>query len=482
MICAAVIFRILGMMSAFFGVALSVPWCYAQLLGDPTARGLGLASGVAFGIAAILLLTTPRTAHEISHREGFLIVTSTWCLAAALGSLPYLFTGITTSVADAFFEAMSGFTTTGSTVLTHLEDLPRPIHLWRSLTQWLGGMGMILLSIAIFPLLGVGGMQLFKAETPGPVADKLRPRVRDTAARLWGIYVLFTLCETMALIFFGVGPFDALCHSFTTMSTGGFSTHDTSIAFYDSAAVDAVVSVFMLMGGINFVIYFRIASGGWRKLHRESELKFFALLVSAACFVTVVILRLSTYEGWGPALRYGVFQVASIITTTGYATADFELWPYVIQGTLLTIMFTGAMAGSTAGGMKSVRVLLLFKQGFQQLRLLVHPHAVTRVRLAGQAVAPEIIHAIWGYFFLYLFMFAIAALGLAGLGLDLVTATTAVITAINNVGPGLGTVGPAENFAALPATAKWLLSLCMLLGRLEIYTVLVLFLPEYWRR
>jgi trk system potassium uptake protein TrkH len=325
-------------------------------------------------------------------------------------------------------------------------------------------------------------MQLFKAETPGPVADKIRPRVRDTAARLWGIYLLFTLCESSALIALHVPPFEALCHAFTTMSTGGFSTHDASISYYESAAVDAVITTFMLIGGINFVLYFRIAAGGWRRIARESELKFFALLFAAASITTVATLRLDAYPSWGEAARYGVFQVASIITTTGYATANFETWPYLIQGTLIVVMFTGAMAGSTAGGMKSVRVLLLFKQGFQQLRLLVHPHAVTRVRLSGQKVAPEIIHAIWGFFFLYLVTFGVTALSLTAQGLDLVTAATAAITALNNVGPGLGDVGPAENFASLPAAAKWLLSLCMLLGRLEIYTVLVLFLPEYWRR
>jgi trk system potassium uptake protein TrkH len=482
MISFPVIFRILGMMSAFFGVALGIPWAYAQVTGDPTARGLGLASGVAFGVAAILLLTTPRAAHEISHREGFLIVTSTWCLAAALGALPYLFTGITTSVTDAFFEAMSGFTTTGASVFTGLDQMARPILLWRSLSQWLGGGGMIVLSIAILPLLGVGGMQLFKAESSGPVADKLRPRVKDTAARLWGIYALFTLCETVALILLGVSPFDALCHSFATMATGGFSTHDTSVAYYDSAAVDGVVTVFMLVGGINFMIYFRVATEGWQRLLQESELKFFALLLATACLITVITLRLTVYPHWGEAVRFGVFQVASIISTTGFATADFEPWPYLIQAILITMMFTGAMAGSTSGAMKNVRVLLLFKQGFQQLRLLVHPHAVTRVRLSGQAVAPEIIHAIWGFFFLYLVVFAVATLCLAGEGLDLVTASTAVITAMGNVGPGLGEVGPMENFAGLPAAAKWILSVCMLLGRLEIYTVLVLFLPEYWRR
>jgi len=481
MISFPVIFRILGMMSAFFGVALAVPCLFAVVTRDASARGLGTALAIALGIAAILLATTPRGRHEVSHREGFLIVTLTWCLAIFLGGLPYLFTGIATSVTDALFEATSGFTTTGSTILSGLDTLPHPILLWRAITQWLGGMGMILLSIAVLPLLGVGGMQLFKAEAPGPVADKIRPRVKDTAARLWGIYTLFTLTETLALLLLGLSPFDALCHSLTTLPGGGFSTHDASIAYFHSAGVDAVVSLFMIVGGINFVLYFRILAGGWRDIPRESELKFFALLFAGACTATILSLRIATYGDWGSAIRYGVFQVASCISTTGFATADYEMWPHLPQVLLITLMMTGAMAGSTSGAIKNMRVLLLFKQGYQQLRLLIHPHAVSQVRMSGRVVAPEIIHAIWGFFFLYLAIFAIASMALAALGLDLVTATTAVVTAMGNCGPGLGAIGPTETFELLPAAAKWTLCVCMVLGRLELYTVLVLFLPEYWR-
>ncbi|HBB41180.1 MAG: potassium transporter [Nitrospirae bacterium CG18_big_fil_WC_8_21_14_2_50_70_55] len=477
----AIIFRILGVMAAFFGLAMAVPWAYGALTGDPSATGLGIASLCGLGLALILLATTPNKTPEISHREGFVIVTLTWLLAATLGALPYLFCGLTRSPTDAFFEAMSGFTTTGSTIFSGLDAMPHAILLWRAITQWLGGMGMIVLSIAILPLLGVGGMQLFKAETPGPVADKLSPRVRDTAARLWGIYTFLTLAETAILIALHLSPFDAVCHSLATLATGGFSTHDASVGFYQSAAVDWVVTLFMLAGGINFVLHYRILAGRWRTLQGDSELKFFALLFSGACLLTVVALRVAGHT-WGSAARFGIFQVASVITTSGFATADYALWPFVTQGVLLTVMFTGAMAGSTCGGIKSVRILLLFKQGFQQLRHLVHPHAVTQVRLSGRTVDPEIVHEIWGFFFLYLLVLVIASLALTSLGIDLITATTAVITAMGNVGPGLGMVGPSHTFAALPGAAKWILSLCMLLGRLELYTVLVLFLPEFWRR
>ena len=482
MIHAAVIFRILGLMSAFFAAAMAVPWLFAMATGAAVATGLGLACGVAAGLATILLAATPRAAQEISHREGFLIVTLTWLLAASLGALPYLFTGTTTSVTDAFFEAMSGFTTTGSTIFSGLDAMPHPILLWRAITQWLGGMGVVVLAIAILPLLGVGGMQLFHAEVPGPVVDKIRPRARDTALRLWQIYTLFTVCEIFALILCGVSPFDAVCHAFTTLPGGGFSTHDASIAYFDSAAVDGVITCFMVVGGINFALYFRLLAGRWRGLHRDSELRFFALVLIVATVMVVVNLRLSTYSGWGEAFRYGWFQVASSVTTTGFVTADYEGWHHLPQVILLTLMVTGAMAGSTSGALKEMRVLILLKQGVQQLRQLVHPHAVTRVHLSGQAIDPEIVHGVAGFFFLYCLVLSIASMALAALGLDYVTAVTAVITTMGNVGPGLGGVGPTETFEMLPALAKWVLAGCMLLGRLELYTVLLLFLPEYWRR
>lgn len=481
MIDLPVVFRTLGMMAAFFGVALGVPWVFALVSHDGSARAFGVALAVAGGSAAILLATTPRGRHEVSHREGFLIVTLTWCLAIALGALPYLFSGVTHSVTDAVFEATSGFTTTGSTVFSGLDGMPHPILLWRAITQWLGGMGMILLSIAILPLLGVGGMQLFKAEAPGPVADKIRPRVRDTAARLWGIYTLFTLAETLALLLLGVSPFDALCHSLTPLPGGGFSTHDASIAYFHSAGVDAVVSTFMIVGGINFVLYFRILAGRWRDIPRESELKFFALLLFSTCAATTISLRIATYGDWGSAIRYGVFQVASCISTSGFSTADYALWPHLPQLLLVIVMLTGAMTGSTSGAIKNMRVLVLFKQGYQQLRQLIHPHAVSQVRLSGKVVAPDIVHAIWGFFFLYLAVFAVASMLLTAFGMDLISATSAVITAMGNCGPGLGAVGPSHTFELLPAAAKWTLCACMVLGRLELYTVLVLFLPEYWR-
>jgi len=473
--------NIFGKLLIALSLCLLLPVPFSLYFGDGMERIFLLCAGTGAVAGGLLVALVPPD-DNLGFRDGYAVVTLAWCGLALLGALPFYFCGQGLSLIDCWFESMSGFTTTGSTILSGLDAMPRAILLWRAITQWLGGMGMILLSIAILPLLGVGGMQLFKAETPGPVADKIRPRVRDTAARLWGIYTFFTAAETLCLMVAGLPLYDALCHSLTTLPGGGFSTHDASIAYFHSAAVDAIVAAFMLTGGINFVLYFRLLSGRWRTIPRESELKFFLLLFLSACTATVVSIRLTTYDHWGEAIRYGVFQVATCITTTGFATADYATWPYLPQAVLVLLMLTGAMAGSTSGAMKDVRVLLLFKQGFQQLRHLVHPHAVTRVRISGRTVAPEIIHAIWGFFFLYLVVFAVASLALASLHMDLVSATTAVITAMGNCGPGLGVVGPSHTFEALPAAAKWILSACMLLGRLELYTVLVLFLPEYWRR
>ena len=477
------VFFLLGRLLTALSVSLLVPAVVAHFDGGQGLSAFLVSAAIAATAGIILERRFVRGGEfTFGRQEAFVLVASAWAVATLVGTLPYVFLKGPGFLVNGIFESASGFTTTGASILPDVESESAALLLWRALTQWLGGMGIIVLGIAVLPKLAIGGMELLGAEAPGPVKEKLTPRLAQTGKALWGIYTIFTAAEIVILMSIGMGPLDAVAHSFATMATGGFSTHDTSVAYYDSAAVDGVVTVFMLVGGINFMIYFRVATEGWQRLLQESELKFFALLLATACLITVITLRLTVYPHWGEAVRFGVFQVASIISTTGFATADFEPWPYLIQAILITMMFTGAMAGSTSGAMKNVRVLLLFKQGFQQLRLLVHPHAVTRVRLSGQAVAPEIIHAIWGFFFLYLVVFAVATLCLAGEGLDLVTASTAVITAMGNVGPGLGEVGPMENFAALPAAAKWILSVCMLLGRLEIYTVLVLFLPEYWRR
>jgi trk system potassium uptake protein TrkH len=417
----------------------------------------------------------------INHREGMVIVSLAWAACGFFGALPFALGGFP-SFTDAFFESVSGFTTTGASVLTDIEALPRGLLLWRSLTHWLGGMGIIVMTIAILPFLGVGGMQLYKAEVPGPVTDKLQPRIKDTAMSLWKVYVLFTAAEVVLLMFGGMDVFESVCHSFGTMATGGFSTRNASIAAYDSAYFDYVISFFMLVASLNFALHFQLFRGRPLALWRDPEFRFFMIFVVVLTAIVTVSIQGANYASWAEAARFGVFQVASIISTTGYATADYELWLPLPQGLLLLCMFVGGCAGSTAGGIKCMRVLLLIKHAYRELFRLVHPRAVLPLRFGPKLVKEEVLASIWGFFVLYIALFVVSSLSLAALDVDVLTSFASVVACIGNVGPGLGGVGPTDNYAAIPILGKWVLSFCMLLGRLEIYTILVLFVPEFWRK
>jgi trk system potassium uptake protein TrkH len=410
------------------------------------------------------------------------VVALGWTAAGIFGALPFYLGGVFDGFSDALFESLSGFTTTGASVLTEIEILPRGLLFWRSLTHWLGGMGIIVLSLAILPLLGIGGMQLYKAEVPGPVPDKLTPRIKDTAMILWTVYVLFSLLETVFLMFGGMDLFEALCHTFGTMATGGFSTRNASIGSFNSPYTDTVIMVFMLFAGINFSLHYQFLKGNPLAFWRNAEFRFFIGAVIVFSVLVTLNLYGPVYETLAESLRYGTFQVLSIITTTGYATADFELWPSLSQSILLFCMFLGASAGSTGGGMKCLRIMLLLKHSYNQLLSLIHPRAVTQVKLGGRPISEEVLHSIWGYFMFYLGLFILSAFLLAAMEVDLVTSFAAVAASIGNIGPGIGLVGPMDNYAHIPLLGKWLLMLCMLLGRLEIYTVLVLFVPEFWRK
>jgi trk system potassium uptake protein TrkH len=343
-------------------------------------------------------------------------------------------------------------------------------------------MGIIVLSLAILPLLGIGGMQLYKAEVPGPVPDKLKPRIKDTAVVLWKVYLLFTVVETALLVLGGMDFFESLCHTFGSMATGGFATRNASIAAYDSAYIDWVIIVFMLFAGINFSLHYQFLTGDGLAFWRNSEFRFFMGAVLLFFAVLTADTFSTVYDSLTQAARFSMFQVVSIITTTGYATADYELWPPLSQIILIFCMFLGSCAGSTGGGMKCMRIMLLLKHSYNQLFSLIHPRAVTQVKLAGRPIPDEILHSIWGYFMLYLGLFILSSFLLAAMGVDVVTSAAAVIATIGNIGPGIGLVGPTENYAHIPLTGKWVLIFCMLLGRLEIYTVIVLFVPEFWRK
>lgn len=418
----------------------------------------------------------------MNHREGMAIVALGWLAAGLAGALPFWFGDVFPTWTDCVFESISGFTTTGSSVMTDIESVAESLLLWRSLTHWLGGMGIIVLSLAILPFLGVGGMQLYKAEVPGPVPDKLKPRIKDTAVVLWKVYVLISVVECVMLLLGGMSFFDAICHTFGTLATGGFSTKNTSVGFYDSAYIQWVITFFMFVAGANFALHFKALSGDFRCFWKDPEFKFYTAVTLLFTAIITLYVYGRNYDSVIEAVQYAAFQVVSICTTTGFATADYELWLPLPQALLLFLMFLGGCAGSTGGGMKCMRIMLLFKQGYHELFHLVHPRAVKHIKLGGRTVPNDIMASIMGFFIIYVSLFVLSSFLLAAMDIDVLTAFAGVAACIGNIGPGLGTVGPAENFAHLPLLAKWVLALCMLLGRLEIYTVFILFIPEFWRK
>jgi trk system potassium uptake protein TrkH len=472
--------RIQGGLLLFLAAMLLVPIPVSVWYRDGAWLGFVLSSVFTAGVG-ILLLRLFREPEELTVREGFGIVTIAWLLFAAFGALPYVLSGTIQSPVGAFFEAMSGFSTTGSTVIVDLAPVARSVLLWRSMTQWLGGMGIIVLSLAILPLLGVGGMQLFEAEMPGPVKDRLRPRIQDTAKLLWGVYFLLTSAEVSALILGGVRPFEAVCHSLTTMATGGFSTRNGSIGELGGSYVHWIVTLFMFLAGVNFTLHYHALRGRPDRYFRSEELRFYLKVILGAV-LCLFLLNFRAAADPLTNLRDAAFQTVSILTTTGFATADYELWPVAAQYLLICLMFLGGCAGSTGGGMKHLRVLLLLKHAFQTLSRLVHPRRVLVLKIDGKPVSGAVIESILGFFAFYIGLFVVASLCMAALGCDLLTAGGSVIACLSNIGPGLGTVGPTDTFAHLPAAGHLLLSLCMLVGRLEVFTVLVLILPSFWRR
>ncbi|MDH3280723.1 MAG: TrkH family potassium uptake protein, partial [Gammaproteobacteria bacterium] len=429
-----------------------------------------------------LWLPTARVKRDLRFRDGFMVVVLFWTVLAAAGAIPFYLSGAPAlSVTDAFFESMSGLTTTGATVITGLDDLPASIRYYRQQLQWLGGMGIIVLAVAIMPMLGIGGMQLYRAETPGPMKDtKLTPRITETAKALWYIYLGLTAACAVSYWIAGMGWFDAIGHSFSTVAIGGFSTHDLSIGFFNNGLIDFVAVVFMLIAGINFSLHFV----AWRRgtigvyLRDPEAMVFLAILLVAVILALVTLYGYALFEG-AEIVRQGVFQVVSIVTTTGYTTGGYYWWPSFLPLMLLLLSCVGGCAGSTAGGIKVIRIILLYKQGRREMVRLVHPSALLSIKLGGKPVPDDVIDAVWAFFSLYVLSFAVLGLAVAATGTDLVTALSAVAACLNNLGPGLGAV--AENYAALDSAAKWILTGAMLLGRLELFTLLVLFTATFWR-
>lgn len=477
------ILRFIGILVFFLGLSMVCPLLVSLFYNDGAQWDLLYSTLITSGLGLFLfLLTRGEKGNQLNHRDGVAIVTLGWVAAGLLGALPFLLSGSINNFTDAYFESISGFTTTGASILTNIEGLPKGVLMWRSITQWFGGMGIIVLSIAILPFLGIGGMQLYKAEIPSPVVDKLKPRISDTAKTLWKLYMLITALEIVLLFAGGMSLYEAVCHSFCTMPTGGFSPKNASIAHYNSPYFDGVIIVFMLLAGINFSLHYRLIKGDFSIFGRDPECRVF--LITAGLFTILVTFNIygSVYDSFATAFRYAAFQVSSILTTTGFVTADYDLWPSFSQKILILCMFLGGMAGSTGGGMKTMRIMLLAKHAYQEIFRIIHPHAITTVKLGGKAVPGDIMSSIWGFFILYLGLFVISAMIMALLGLDIVSAFASVAACIFNVGPGLGAVGPVQNYLTIPFIGKWVLIFCMLLGRLEIYTVIVLMMPEYWRK
>jgi len=477
------IVNFIGMVLLFISLFMTVPIFVSYLHQTPDLIPLAESFVITFCAGASLFFFTKQNKKEdIRHREAFLIVTLTWLIMSLCGSLPFLLSGTFGSFTDAYFESMAGFTTTGASVLTDIEAVPQGILFWRSMTQWIGGMGIIVFALAILPFLGTGGMQLFKAEVPEISIDKLRPRIIDTAKALWIIYLTLTAVNTTLLHLAGMNIFDALCHAFTTMATGGFSTKNASIAAYQNPAVEFITGFFMFMAGINYSLYFYFFKGQYSKLWRSGEFRFYLAVTIIATTVIMFNIWRSSYDSIIDSFRYAFFQVTSIMTTTGYATADYERWAPLAQVVLIILMFFGGMIGSTGGGIKQVRILLTIKQGYREIYQLIHPRAITAVKLDNKFLNKEILGSIWGMVFLFLGVCTVAIIGMAATGEDIVTSTTTVISAMCNVGPALGSAGPADNYAGIPMAGKWILIFCMLTGRLEVYTVLILFVPHFWKK
>ncbi len=432
------------------------------------------------GIIIRLVTSRNKNTSELKKRDGYLIVTLGWLVLSFSGTLPYLFSGAIPDFTNAFFETISGYTTTGASILTDIESLPKGILLWRSLTQWMGGMGIIVLAVAILPLLGIGGMQLFVAEAPGITPDKLKPRIQDTAKRLWLIYVLLTLGETVLLTAGGMSFFDAVNHSLTTMATGGFSTKNASIAHFSSPFIHYVIILFMFFAGTNFTLTYFSFKGRFNKVLKNEEFQIYLAFLLGVSVLVSIIIYFFTETGAEKSIRDGLFQVVSIVTTTGYATADYTAWTPFLTVAFFILMFVGGSAGSTAGGVKIVRHLVLFKNSFLEMKRQLHPSAVIPVRLNGKGISRDITFHVLAFMMLYLTLFASGSVALAWLGLDFETALGASATAIGNIGPGLGAVGPVNNFAFVPDSGKWVLTFLMLVGRLEIFTVLILLTPAFW--
>ncbi len=484
------ILNILAGLLTLLGITMLIPAAIAKGYNEPDLDGFLRSAALSVIIGLPIWLST-RKYRTLTNRDGFAVVTFAWIITAVAGALPFYFSGLIPTFTDAFFESISGVTTTGATIignpitLPHLpngiESLPHATLFWRSFIQWIGGMGIIVFYIAILPLLGVGGVQLFKAEVPGPVADKIKPRVRETAKFLWMVYVGFTLAEIILLGISGMKWFDAICHTLTTMPTGGFSTKNASIGFYENSVIHYIIILFMFIAGINFSLHFKAMSGDIRSYIRDKEFLHYLAVALTVTLIIFVVVASGNGEWSHTNFRDSLFQTVSIITTTGYGSADYEAWGYLAQFLLLALMFVGGMGGSTGGGMKVVRVMLILKYAAMETRRLLHARAIIPIRIGNRWISEDVIKNTLGFFLIYIAIFSITTLLLTAMNINIETSVGAAASALGNIGPALGDFGPTDNYALLPAAGKWILSFCMLLGRLELFTVMVIFSRVFWK-
>ncbi|MGY5846648.1 TrkH family potassium uptake protein [Salegentibacter sp. HM20] len=489
-----IILHVMGLLllcnGGFMLTAVLISWYYQ----DGVTLEISTAALITLFIGVLLMYSTRGHSTDMKKREGYIIVTFGWIFMALSGTLPYVISESIPGFTNAFFETMSGYTTTGASILNDIESIPKGILFWRSLTHWIGGMGIIVLAIAILPLLGIGGMQLFAAEAPGPNADKLKPRITDTAKRLWLIYVSYTVAETILLRVAGMSFFDAINHSLSTLSTGGFSTKNLSMAYWnDRPVIQYIVIVFMILAGSNFVLSYFSFKGRIQKVLKDDEFKWYLTFIAGFTLIAALLIyfeadvSLSQVEHpmvWGEAesaFRHALFQVIAIITTTGFVTADYTMWTPFLTVVFFGLFFLGGSAGSTSGGVKVMRHIIMIRNGITEFKRSLHPNAILPVRLNGKSISNDIVFNILGFFILYMLSFIIGAVVLGGLGLDFETAIGGAASSLGNVGPALGALGPVNNFDILPDAGKYWCSFLMLIGRLELFTVLILLTPHFWR-
>lgn len=486
---------LMGVLLLFNGGFMLLSSLLSLLTNDGVTQEISMAALLTLLVGFLMVLISRKHTKQLHKREGYLVVTFGWLMMSLSGTLPYLFTGVFSDFTSAFFETMSGYTTTGSSVLTDIESIPKGILFWRSMTHWIGGMGIIVLAIAILPLLGIGGMQLFTAEAPGPSSDKLHPRITDTAKRLWYIYVGFTLTETLLLWVAGMSFFDAINHAMSTVSTGGFSTKNASMAYWnDQPLIQYITIFFMFIAGINFVLSYFAFTGQVKRIFLDEEFRFYRRMIFCCTLVVTLILMNKVditqssfahpqiYGQLESSFRHALFQIIAVITTTGFVTADFTSWTPFLTLLFFGLMFMGGSAGSTSGGVKGVRHFLMIKSGILEFKRALHPNAVLQIRYNSAVVQDNVTQNIYGFFILYMIAFIVGALVFSFIGLDFTTSIGVAASSLGNVGPALGEFGPAFSFAEMPMLGKWWATFLMLIGRLELFTVLIILTPFFWRK